>query len=55
MEERRKQESDTRVLTICARCEHPDHGHFDCPVRVINLTHSPVDGLCYCTGDRRQS
>ena len=40
-------------VTVCPRCFHIDHGFYDCPARVIDLDHAPVDTVCHCSGDRR--
>jgi len=31
----------------CESCPHPKH-YGDCPGHVIDLTHAPVDRLCWC-------
>lgn len=32
---------------MCRSCPHPKH-HGECPCHVIDLTHAPVDRLCWC-------
>lgn len=54
MDEERRTNTILAPVTVCPRCLHLDHDHFDCPARVIDLTHAPVDSVCHCSGDRRE-